>query len=363
WHVSYGFRPGRSTHGAIEHVRMAIRPRAKAADGKRRTMPYHWAIEGDIKGCFDQLSHHAVMQRLRQRVADRKVTRLILQFLKAGVMTEEQFIRTPAGTPQGGIISPLLANIALSAIEERYERWVYQRRPRRTASGMKAAQYARLSDRTAGRNVLFPIRYADDFVILVYGTQEDAQTEKEALAEYLHKELGLELSPEKTKVTALTEGFAFLGFRVRLRWDPRFGYTPRIEIPKAKQLDVRYRVKQMTKRNRALEPLERKLQELNPTLRGWVYYYRYCTNAKDVFSRLDWYTRDRIWRWLRKKYPKANATQILRRRQPSTAVPTHKVWRDGRHEQFIATRVPVTRYRRGWMGTPAYAKAPGEPDA
>jgi RNA-directed DNA polymerase len=127
WPVSYGFRPGRSTHGALEHIRMALLPRKRDLDGHRTRLPYPWIIEGDIKGCFDNLSHHHLMTRLRARVGDQKVVRLVGRFLKVGVLSEEQFHRTDAGTPQGGIVSPLLANIALSAIEERYERWTYHR--------------------------------------------------------------------------------------------------------------------------------------------------------------------------------------------------------------------------------------------
>jgi RNA-directed DNA polymerase len=165
WHVSYGFRPGRGCHGALEHIRMTIRPRATAVDGLRRNPPYQWAIEGDIKGCFDHIDHYSLMQRVRGRIADRKVNRLLVQFLKAGVLTEEQLLRTPAGTTQGGVISPLLANIALSAIEEKYERWVNHQskiRQSRKSDGLKAAMYARSSDRQAGRTVFFPVRYADD---------------------------------------------------------------------------------------------------------------------------------------------------------------------------------------------------------
>lgn len=205
WHVSYGFRPGRGCHGALEHIRMTMRPRAKAADGKRHAMPYQWVIEGDIKGCFDNIDHHRLMQRIRRRIGDRRVNRLLVRFLKAGVLREEQFIRTPAGTPQGGVISPLLANIALSAIEERYERWVNHQskaQRRRKASGVKAAMYARSTDRQAGRPVFFPVRYADDFVVLVSGSQDVAAAEKTALAQYLRETLKLELSPEKTRVTS-----------------------------------------------------------------------------------------------------------------------------------------------------------------
>src|SRR6478609_8986932 len=127
WNVSYGFRPGRSVHGALERIRLAIQPRKRDKDGHRRRLPYRWIIEGDIKGCFDNLSHHHLLNRLRQRVVDGKMIRLVGRFLKAGVLAEDQFLRTDNGTPQGGIVSPLLSNIALSAIEERYERWVYHR--------------------------------------------------------------------------------------------------------------------------------------------------------------------------------------------------------------------------------------------
>jgi len=103
WHVSYGFRPGRSCHGALEHIRLAMRPTGKADDGKRHTFPCQYVIESDIKSCFDQISHHQAMERIRRRSGDRKVNRLILRFLKAGVLSEDQFVRTDTGTPQGGL--------------------------------------------------------------------------------------------------------------------------------------------------------------------------------------------------------------------------------------------------------------------
>lgn len=108
WNVSYGFRPGRSTHAALEHIRMALLPHKRDQDGRRSRLPYSWIIEGDIKGCFDNLSHHHLLTRLRVRVADKKAVRLIGQFLKAGVLAEDQFVRTEAGTPQGGIVSPIV---------------------------------------------------------------------------------------------------------------------------------------------------------------------------------------------------------------------------------------------------------------
>jgi len=366
WRVSYGFRPGRGSHGALEHIRRSILPRAHAADGRRHKLPYDWVIEGDIQGCFDHINHHHLMDQLRKRVADRKVTRLIAQFLKAGVLSENQFLRTEAGTPQGGIISPLLANIALSVIEARYGRWVDHRtkiQSRRTCSGMAAAGSARNRDRKAGRTVFFPVRYADDFVILVSGTKEEAIAEKEALAEYLRAATGLELSPEKTKITAMTAGFEFLGFHVKMQWDSRFGYYPRVEIPKAQAADLRYRIKQLTGRNTTLCSLAQKLREINPILRGWANYYRYCTRAGHVFTSIDWYVNDRLWRWMRKKRPKAAAGAIARDRKPSRRRPTRLLWQDDHDEQYMLAWTPVQRYRLGWMKEPEFATSSGEPDA
>lgn len=366
-HISYGFRPGRGCHGALEHIRMSIRPRKKnKGDGMRDQMPYQWVIEGDIQGCFDNIDHHLLMERVRRHSADQKLNRLLVTFLKAGILSEEQFLRTDAGTPQGGICSPLLANIALEVIEERYERWVNHKtkaQERRKCDGVTAAMWSRSVDRQAGRTVFFPIRYADDFVTLVNGTREDAQREREVLETILKKKMGLTLSAEKTKITSLTEGFQFLGHRVRMRWDRRYGWTPRIEIPKEKVSDLKYKVKQLTNRSTITWSLDELLQKLNPLLRGWSNFYHYCTGSKKILSNLDWYTRDRIWRWLRKKYPKATAQMILTFRKPSKKRPDWKVWATNRTEQYQMGWLKVMRYQRGWMKPADFTMIPGEPDA
>jgi group II intron reverse transcriptase/maturase len=111
WHVSYGFRPGRGCHGALEHIRLSMQPRAKAEDGRRQRTPYQWVIEGDIKGCFDNIDHHQLMKRVRARVTDGKVTRLIAQFLKSGVLADGFLLPTDKGTPQGGVITPLTQKV------------------------------------------------------------------------------------------------------------------------------------------------------------------------------------------------------------------------------------------------------------
>ena len=260
----------------------------------------------------------------------------------------------------------MLANIALSIIEERYERWVNhqtKRQARRKSNGINAALEARSTDRRAGRSVFFPIRYADDFVILVRGTEAQAQAERTALEAVLKDRMGLNLSSEKTRITALAEGFEFLGHRVRLRWDPRYGWTPRVEIPKHKVADLRYMAKQWTGRATATWSLPILLRKLNPILRGWAHFYRYCTGAKNILSSLDWYVRDRLWRWLRKKFPKARVSSLLRYRRPSSIRPRWRVWQDGGYEQFQMGWLTVQRYHRGWMRPADFTWIPGEPDA
>jgi group II intron reverse transcriptase/maturase len=351
WQVSYGFRPGRSCHGALEHIRSALTVPTVAKDGKRHANPYPWVIEGDIKGCFDNLSQHQILERIRRRCADRKVIKLIRAFLKAGVLAEDQFIRTDAGTPQGGNLSPLLANVALEVIEERYARWVYRAKDKE----QHAARLARMYDRRAGKPVFFPIRYADDFVILVSGTYDDAVKEKEALATYLHNTAKLTLSQEKTHITPITQGFEFLGHRVRMKWEHHYGYRPRIEIPKPKVADIRDRIQQLTTRSTTTRSLALLLRKLNALLRGWGYFYRYCTGAKRILGSVDWYVGGRLMRWMGKKYPKAGVWKLLRPHRWSLVHPTYRVWQDGREEQFLMGCISVQRFRLGWMRRPDYA--------
>ena len=226
-----------------------------------RDPPYQWVIEGDIEGCFDNLGHHYLMDRVRKSCADRKVNRLVVRFLKAGVLEDFIYHPTATGTPQGGVLSPLLANIALSAIEERYWWWVkHPHDPKLRTDGVRRGADRRKMDRKAGRPVFYPVRYADDFLILVSGSYEDAVAERQALAEWLREEMGLTLSEQKTRITRLTAGFRFLGCRVRLKWDDRFGLWCRIEIPKEVVNDFRWRIKKVLRRQTQRRSLESMLR-------------------------------------------------------------------------------------------------------
>lgn len=359
---SHGFRPGKSAHGAIEQLRKLLRPKTT-----ERRLPYQWAIEGDIKGCFDNIDHHAVMTRLRRRVGDTKVSRLVLAFLQAGVLSEEQFSRTHAGTPQGGILSPLLANIALGELDERYERHVAPRRTPSLAMSAKEienrAARRRKYDRWAGRPVLNPVRYADDFIILVgfppgpeqyEQARRRAYEEKAAIAALLKERLGLELSEAKTLVTPVTERMRFLGHHLLVRPHPRDGRMVAANlVPKECSHRFREAIKVLFRRNTLHTTLADRLRRLNPMLRGWGNYYRHAWGAKRVLNAIDYYVWSLILRWLCKKH-RRRLNYILRRyaRRPAGTIGG---WRDGNVELFCIRSIKVMRFQHWWLKTPDFA--------
>ena len=190
---SYGFRPKRRAHDAVAEVRyLASRPRS-----------YEWIVEGDITACFDEISHPALMARVRDRIGDRRVLGLVKAFLKAGILGEDRLLRdTTAGTPQGGILSPLLANVALSVLDEH----IAQARGGPISGKVERAWRIRRG---------FPnfrlVRYADDWCLMIKGTRADAERLRDQIADVLAP-MGLRLSMAKTAITHIDEGIDFLGF-------------------------------------------------------------------------------------------------------------------------------------------------------
>ncbi|KFD27438.1 group II intron reverse transcriptase/maturase [Sphingobium yanoikuyae] len=301
--TSYGFRRGRSTHDALAKIQRRLHPTRSGPS------EYRLVIEGDIKGCFDAVDHHVLMERVRRRISDRKVLRLVLAFLKAGIMVEGTVRHPVTGTPQGGIISPLLANVYLTAIDERYGRWSQRPRERPQASADR-----RHYDRQRGRPTFYMVRYADDFVVCTDGTFEEAEAEKQALAQFLRQELRMELSMEKTKITAVEAGFDFLGYRVMQTKARRTGRpVGNLFIPKGKLTDLRHKIKARVRETPTGRSLAYLIATLNPVITGWRTYYRYATWAMRDFAALDWWMRARVWRWLRKKHRKTSRRELDRR--------------------------------------------------
>lgn len=367
---SYGFRPGRGVHAALEHLRLLLMPETRKPEP---TSAYQVAIEGDIKGCFDNIDHHGLMNRIRQKILDPKLNRLVVAFLKAGILSEGAFLRSETGTPQGGILSPLLANIALGVIEERYQRHTWPRpvplKQNDRGTTRTRAERTRSRDRRDGKPVIVPIRYADDFILLVgvpKGPDQlgraltTAHEEKSALAQVLKDSLGLELSPAKTLVTPVTKPLRFLGHHVRLLNHPEYGWISNAVIPKDRSQRFRERIKDVFHSSTTQKSLEDRLKTINPILRGWGQFYRFARGAKKVFGQLDSYLWHTIFRWLRKKHPDTSARVLLARygyKKPGRRT-IH--WHAAGCQLFRLATLKVERFKLHWLNPPSFTETSTE---
>jgi group II intron reverse transcriptase/maturase len=284
---SYGFRPNRRTMDAVKHL-----------------WPYlqrgsHWVIEGDISSYFDTIHHRKLMKLLKRRVADGRLLDLIWQFLRAGVMERGLFKKTDLGTPQGGVISPLLANVYLHELDRFVGPWLqFDRieRAKRRRHGLANFAYA---------------RYADDFVILCNGTKGQAYEMREAVHRFLAAELRLTLSLEKTKVTHLQDGFDFLGFHFRWERNTR-GMAAMVTISEKALTRHRDKLKVLTSPTSTEDAFAAKTIALNRVIEGWCRYFQFTFRVSQQFHRL---THETYWlyaRWLATKH-KLSYREVMRR--------------------------------------------------
>jgi RNA-directed DNA polymerase len=334
---SYGFRPNRRAHDAIAEIH-------HLSSGPRN---YYWILEADIRACFDEIDHTALMDRVRRRIKDKRVCALVKAFLKAGIMTEDgSREETYTGTPQGGILSPLLANIALSALDDHFAgQWQQQmktqtQRRRRTRQGLGNWRL---------------IRFADDFVVMVSGERRHAEALRGEVAAVLAP-LGLRLAEEKTRVVHIDEGFDFLSFtirRMRKRGTQKhYVYT----VPSRKAIQaVKDKVTAKTYRSTLYQEPDQLITGINRTLAGWANYFQHAVSAA-VFNALDHYTWNRIMRWLRRKYEGRNGLTMPQLRRRFCIRGTWKFAHNG--VVFTgASSVAVTRYR--YRGTLIPSPFPG----
>ena len=261
---SWGFRPKRSAKGALKEVDKAI-----TFDHKREV------IDADIKGCYDNIRHDILIELIQRRINDRRVIKLIKSWLRAGVMEGGEVVNPDdIGTPQGGVISPLLANIYLHSFDKMF-----------AGSGIQGTL----------------VRYADDFVVLV---KRDGQEVMKRVKRMFGR-LGLELNEEKTKVTRAEEGFDFLGMHIRLLPNRRKGAKLKKSCflwPSDRSMKrIREKVKKIIGR-RYGKKLEEIIEELNPVLRGWNNYYTVINMIKKRKRKLNGFVRERLRIFLKRKY-------------------------------------------------------------
>lgn len=338
---SYGFRPNRRTHDAIAEIHhLASRPRE-----------YHWVLEADIAACFDEIGHTPLLDRVRVRIKDKRLCALVKAFLKAGILTDRgDREETFTGTPQGGPLSPLMANIALSALDEHFVRQWQE---------LMGTNYQRSKRMKAGLGNWRLIRYADDFVFMVRGVRRHAEALREEVAAVLAP-LGLRLALGKTHVVHVDEGFTFLGFDIRRQrkrgTSKYYVYTK----PSRKAIrTIKDKVRVKTYRSTRSPDLDELITNLNQTLAGWARYFRHGS-SKGVFKAIDSHAWGRLMRWIRAKYAGKHRLGMreLRRRFCDIG------WRFAHNGVAFtgASSVTVTRYRyRGgriptpWTTDPAAA--------
>ena len=323
--VSYGFRPGRRAQDAIAEIHYFT------------SRSYEWIVEGDIKACFDEIAHTPLLMRVRDRIGDKRVLDLVKAFLKSGILGEDGELRaSDTGAPQGGILSPLLSNIALSVLDEHFvAAW--------EAMGNSHQREQRRRKDLANYRL---VRYADDWVVMVAGDRTDAERLRDEAAVVLLP-MGLRLSEEKTKIVHIDEGFDFLGMRIQRH--KRRGAAKRhvYTYPtRAALASVKAKVKMTASQRTTNQSLDILIHRLNPVLRGWTNYHRHGAAAK-TFAYLGAYTWRRVWIWLRSKHPKATVKDLQRRYLNR--------WWPGQNgvELFNPATVAITRYRYRGAAIPA----------
>jgi group II intron reverse transcriptase/maturase len=260
---SYGFRPNRSAHHAIFYCRQMMH------------LGFTWVIEGDVKACFDEISHKAIISCLREKVMDNKFLDLIGRLLKAGVNIDGVVHPTEKGVPQGGVASPLLANVVLNKLDWfLHDQGLY---------GV-AAERARNSGRP---NVRF-VRYADDWcVFITRGSKRYAQELRDQIQSLLHHKCGVELSLEKTHITHVRDGFDFLGFHLELGIGKDGKYVAKIKVPRKAVADVVQSLNSAMRRRPQQESAACRIVRGSAIVRGWSHYYKIGHNFSKVASLVE----------------------------------------------------------------------------
>ena len=300
---SYGFRIGRSTHDAIEQC---------FTDLNKGKSP-KWILEGDIKGCFDHISHQWLLENIPMD------TQILEKWLKCGYVETQKLFPTDEGTPQGGTISPTLMNMTLDGLE----RLLHDRLPTRK----------KVNGKTHCNKMNF-VRYADDFII----TGESPEFLREKVLPIVREfltERGLQLSEEKTVITHIGEGFDFLGKNIRK-------YNGKLLIKPCKSAVKSFlgKVRDIIKSSKSIKQ-EILIRRLNPVIRGWVNNQRYVVSSK-VFSTVDYEIYKCLWQWAKRRHKKKSRKWIAR-----------KYWHDIDSRQWTFS---VPYENQGTEGKPLYCK-------
>ncbi len=284
---SFGFRKGRRTMDAVA----VLMPLANTS------VKHYYVIEGDLKSYFDTVNHRILMKLLKKRIADKKLLMLIHRFLGAGVMENHLFAQTREGVPQGGIISPLLANIYLNE----FDKWA--------AKKWQLTANEKQKVRKAGRGNYVMVRYADDFVVVSNDGIAGVRQAKVEIKAFLEEELKLTLSEDKTLITHVNKGYDFLGFNIR-RGQPEGRWVVHLKPSQTSVKRVKTKIKALTTRQQTLYDEVSKLSQLNQVVRGWCEYYKHTSLQADL-EQISRYAWQRYHLWLLAKYKGSRKVQLI----------------------------------------------------
>jgi RNA-directed DNA polymerase len=312
---SYGFRPERSTADAMCQCFTVLSQTQRAPQ---------WILEGDIKGCFDHINHLWMIKNIPM---DKTVLR---KWLKAGYVDKRTLFPTEAGTPQGGIISPTLANMTLDGLQQLLSKHFPKEKKK---DGKRLAPKVKL------------VRYADDFIISGK-SKELLENEVRPLVEQFLHERGLVLSPDKTRITHIDEGFDFLGQNLR-----KYDGKPLVKPSKKNTHAFLEKIRGLIDKNRSSSQ-EMLIEILNPVIRGWANYHQHAV-ASEAFSRVDFEVWRRLWLWAKRRHPNKSSNWVRKRyfhtlgsRQWVFAVETSKRNAKGQPIWKSLARAEATKIRR-----------------
>ena len=307
---SYGFRPKRNCHDAIGHLYTKLARRGN----------FEWIVEGDIEGCFDNIAHDHILENLEKWNTPEYIRITIARMLRAKILEQGTYMNPERGTPQGGILSPMLANVALTTLDrhcERYNKW---------------------------SNSI--IRYADDFVINCR-SKEEAETAKKEITAMLKDKLGLTLSEEKTQIKNVHEGFNFLGFNIRKykQKSPKSKYHEVGKLlikPQEEKIYSHLREQKQILSSNKQARQESIIRKLNPVLQGWAMYYRFVV-SKNVILRVNSELWEKLWMWAKRRHPNKPRRWIARR-YFTTKTGAKWKFRTKDIELIDTGKIPIVRY-------------------
>ena len=296
--LSYGFRPERSVHHAIRTVKLQMTESNSLSKGR-------WIVEGDLSSYFDTVHHRLLMKCVRKRINCQRFNELLWRFVKVGHIERDLFCATSKGVPQGGVISPLLSNIMLNEFDQylngcylskkaRKDRWYWNRTIQDRCN-------IALKENRQWKPAVAYCRYADDFIVMVKGSKQQAEAIRDQCRNFLEGKLKLTLNMDKTHVTHVNDGFIFLGHRVIRKRGPKGNMRVVSGIPNGKAKAFAHSLSEALSGDYSCSKID-KVEQLNRKLKGWAQFYRHTDFTAMVYRKIDRIVFWKLSKWLTRKY-------------------------------------------------------------